>query len=70
MTSDETFLWRLAEGADEIACVMISCCSGAELQVRRGADIVRRELYPDRSTLYERAAQLKEEAVSTHARSG
>ncbi len=68
MTSDETVLWRLGEGPEQTACVMISCCSGAELQVRRGPDIVRRELYPDKSTLYERAAQLKEEAGPAHAR--
>ena len=38
---------------------MISCCSGAELQVREGETIVLRELYPDKSTLYERAEQLR-----------
>jgi hypothetical protein len=38
---------------------MISCCSGAELQVRRGEEIVLRELYPDKSALYERAAELR-----------
>jgi hypothetical protein len=38
---------------------MISCCSGAELQVRRGDDIILRELYPTKSDLYERARELK-----------
>ncbi len=38
---------------------MISCCTGAELQVRRGEVILLRELYPDKSTLYERAAALR-----------
>jgi hypothetical protein len=70
MTSDETLLWHLGEGLDQLSCVMISCCAGAELQVRRGIDVVRRELYPDKSTLYERAEQLKREAASAHARSG
>ena len=70
MTSDETVLWALGEGPEQTRCVMISCCSGAELQLCRGMDIVQRELYPDKSTLYERAAQLREEAASAHARSG
>jgi hypothetical protein len=40
---------------------MISCCSGAELQVRRGDAIVLRELYPTKSDLYERARDLRRE---------
>jgi len=43
-----------------MTCVMVSRCAGAELQVRRGADIVLRELYPDKSTLYDRARQLRQ----------
>ena len=58
MRVDETVLWHLDEEPD-MTCVMVSCCSGAELQVRRGADIVLRELYPDKSTLYDRARQLR-----------
>ena len=43
-------------------CVMISCCAGAELQVRRdGAAIVLREMYPMKSDLYERARDLRAE---------
>ena len=44
-------------------CVMVSCCGGAELQVVRAVrgdeEIVLRELYPDRSSLYERARELQ-----------
>jgi len=45
---------------------MISCCSGAELQVseiRHDADsrILLRELYPMKSDLYERARMLEVE---------
>ena len=58
MRNDETVLWRV-DGPPPKACVMISCCSGAELQVREGETIVLRELYPDKSTLYERAEQLR-----------
>jgi hypothetical protein len=62
MNADERELWRV--GA--ISCVMISCCAGAELQVRKsdGApdlEIVLRELYPTKSDLYERARALREE---------
>ena len=64
MNDEERQLWT----AGNFECVMISCCAGAELQIRRvpamaeeedqGA-IVRRELYPTKSDLYERARELK-----------
>jgi hypothetical protein len=43
---------------------MVSCCSGAELQVRKSVttpddeEILLRELYPTKSDLYERAREL------------
>lgn len=46
---------------------MISCCAGAELQVRDGDEIVLRELYPDKATLYERAAPLRDETVTSRS---
>ena len=58
-------LWKLIAGDRTTACVMVSCCAGAELQVVRFAaagddeHIVLRELYPDHDSLYERARQLK-----------
>ena len=55
MSNDERELWRLGD----VACVMVSCCSGAELQVRKDAEIVLRELYPMKSDLYERARALE-----------
>jgi hypothetical protein len=62
MNADERELWRV--GA--ISCVMISCCAGAELQVRQSdgtpaSEIVLRELYPTKSDLYERARALRTE---------
>ena len=57
MNQDERELWRFGD----LECVMISCCTGAELQVRRGGEIVVRELYPTKSDLYERATDLKRE---------
>lgn len=51
-------LWKIGD----IACVMISCCTGAELQVRRlDGEILLRELYPTKSDLYDRARMLREE---------
>ncbi len=44
---------------------MISCCSGAELQVRRLSAIVLREIYPMKSDLYERARDLRVEFEGT-----
>jgi hypothetical protein len=64
--NDERQLWRVGE----LECVMISCCAGAELQVRRvgptsdttaGCEIVLRELYPMKSDLYDRARDLRAE---------
>jgi len=57
MTDDFRELWRLGQ----ITCVMVSCCSGAELQVRQNDELLLRELYPTKSDLYERALELKAE---------
>ena len=59
---EERILWRLSN----LECVLISCCAGAELQVRRvdgheTAEVVVRELYPTKSDLYERARMLERE---------
>ena len=59
MRPDETILWTLQSAYADTVCVMVSCCSGAELQVRQGDTVLLRELYPDKSTLYERARELK-----------
>jgi len=52
---DEHQLWTV----DAVTCVMISCCAGAELQIRRGDEVLLRELYPTKSDLYDRAPELK-----------
>ena len=57
MNEEERQLWQTGG----LQCVMISCCSGAELQLRRGDEIVLREIYPTKSDLYERARDLKNE---------
>ena len=64
MNQDERQLWRIGD----VDCIMISCCSGAELQIRRGGEIVLRELYPTKSDLYERARELKATAAAADTR--
>jgi hypothetical protein len=55
--NEERILWQ----SGDTECVMVSCCAGAELQVRRGSEIVLRELYPSKSDLYERARDIRGE---------
>ena len=57
MIDAERQLWRFGD----LECVMVSCCSGAELQVRKAGEIVLRELFPLKSDLYERANDLRAE---------
>ena len=65
MNRDQHVLWEVSTGDTTTSCVMVSCCTGAELQIvrsTRGEErIVLRELYPDRSSLYERARELQTE---------
>lgn len=72
MRDQERQLWQIGE----LECVMISCCAGAELQVRKvrlkpdttcDAEIVQRELYPTKSDLYERARDLRTEYEGTQS---
>jgi hypothetical protein len=58
---NDRVLWRIGSSAGELECRMISCCSGAELQLLKNGDVVLRELYPDKSTLYERARDLQKD---------
>jgi hypothetical protein len=57
VNDEERQLWRIGE----LECVMISCCTGAELQIRRAGEIVLREMYPMKSDLYDRARDLRAE---------
>jgi hypothetical protein len=62
---DAHVLWEVPHDGATTMCVMVSCCGGAELQIVRAVqgdeEIVLRELYPDRDSLYERARELREE---------
>ena len=42
-----------------VICVLLRCCAGPELQIRRGADVLRSELHPTKSAVLERAEMLK-----------
>ena len=68
MNRDQHVLWEVSNGETTTACVMVSCCAGAELQILRSThgdeQIVLRELYPDRSSLYERARELQAEMTA------
>jgi hypothetical protein len=57
VNGDARTLWHV----DDVECVMISCCAGAELQVRRLEAVLLRELYPTKSDLYDRARGLEAE---------
>jgi hypothetical protein len=67
LNRDHQRLWQVSHGETKTACLMVGCCAGAELQVLRSVDsgdeqIIMRELYPDRDSLYERARVLRIEA--------
>jgi hypothetical protein len=66
MNRDHQILWEVSTGGITTMCVMVSCCGGAELQVLRAThgdeEIILRELYPDRASVYERARELQDEA--------
>jgi hypothetical protein len=60
----ERTLWTVRVDTGSVACVMRSCCAGAELQILTAtasgeSTIVLRELYPSKSDLYERARLLE-----------
>ena len=65
MNRDDRVLWEISTGESTTSCIMVSCCGGAELQIirtRHGDEqIVLRELYPDRLSVYERARELQAE---------
>ena len=72
MNRDHSVLWECAAAEGTVACIMVSCCAGAELQVVRSTgagdeEIILRELYPDRDSLFERARALRLELAQGQA---
>lgn len=56
-------IWR-DESDPSIICVMLWCCAGPELQVRRGDELLLDEFYATKTLVYERAAQLRREGLT------
>jgi hypothetical protein len=51
-------LWRDTADPDVMA-VMLRCCAGPELQIRRGRDVLLSELFPTPSAVMARADELR-----------
>jgi thymidylate synthase ThyX len=56
--SNYQLLWREAEDPDVIA-VMLRCCAGPELQIRRGADVLLSEIFKTVPAVLARAEELR-----------
>jgi len=50
-----------------LICVMLRCCAGPELQVRRGRDVLLDEILPTAAAVRERARQLLESGFDPSA---
>jgi hypothetical protein len=58
---NETILWSAVRRHSRVVCIIARGCAGIDLQVTEADVVVRREHYPDSSTAYERARQLRSE---------
>ncbi len=65
MSNDDRVLWTHGS----VECVMVSCCAGAELQVRTPNQVLLRELYPTKSDLYDRAREIEKQYLKPRAQS-
>jgi hypothetical protein len=59
-----TLIWR-DEADPEVIAVMLRCCAGPELQIRRGAERLLCELFQTPEAVLERAEQLRGQAGRT-----
>ncbi len=57
-TTQFQLLWQ-DEAEPEVICVLLRCCAGPELQVRRGTTVLRSEIFPTKSAVLERAEDLR-----------
>jgi hypothetical protein len=57
-TSKYQLLWQ-DEGDPRIIAVMLRCCAGPELQIRRGTQVLLSELFPTAPAVVERAESLR-----------
>ena len=56
-TSRYDVLWR-DEGDPELKCVMLRCCSGPELRILQGEQVLRSEIFKSPDEVKSRAAAL------------
>ena len=57
-TTSYQLLWQ-DEADPQVICVMLRCCAGPELQVRRGTEVLLAEIFPTVSAVRERAEDLR-----------
>ena len=51
-------IWRDRDDPD-VFCLMLWCCAGPELQIRRGDDVLLDEFFATRELVYDRAEELR-----------
>ena len=56
-TSRYDVLWR-SEADPELICVMLRCCSGPELRILKGTQVLRSEIFKSPTQAQERAEAL------------
>lgn len=57
-TTNYELLWQ-DDAEPDVICVLLRCCAGPELQIRRGAQVLVSELLPTKSAVIERADELR-----------
>lgn len=57
-TGNYELLWR-DDAEPDVICVLLRCCAGPELQVRRGAQVLLSEIFATKSAVLERAEELR-----------
>ncbi len=65
-TSKYEILWHDATESD-VVCVLLRCCAGPELQVRRGAVVLKSEIFKTVPAARARADELRGMALVTSA---
>ncbi len=57
-TSNYQLLWQDAADPDVIA-ILLRCCAGPELQIRRGSDVLLSEIFKTAPAVVDRAEELR-----------
>ena len=56
--SNYELLWR-REDQPDVICIMLRCCAGPELQIRRGKAVLRSEIFKTVPAVRARAEELR-----------